>query len=108
MARKRLQHKPVVTRIALTKARINLGAIVKRVYRGKECFILEKDGLPVAALMDIDEFEDYLELHDPEVNKAIAESRSEYLAGRSRPAEELLRELEEEEERERQPEKTAH
>jgi hypothetical protein len=56
--------------------------------------------------MDIDEFEDYLELQDPEVNAIIAQSREEYLAGKSRPAEELLRELEEEEEREREPERT--
>lgn len=106
MARRSPHQKPVVTRIPLTKARINLGAIIKRVYTGKECFILEKDGLPVAALIDVDEFEDYLELHDPEVNQAIAESRKEYLTGMSRPAEELLRELEEEEARERAAEKT--
>ena len=105
-ARKSIHQKPVVTRIPLTKARINLGAIVKRVHTDKECFILEKDGLPVAALMDVDEFEDYLELHDPEVNQAIAESREEYLAGKSRPAEELLRDLEEEEAREREAEET--
>jgi phage terminase small subunit len=60
----------------------------------------------VAALRDIDDFGDYLELHDPEVNQAIAESREEYLAGKNRPAEELLRVLEEEEEREREPEET--
>jgi prevent-host-death family protein len=106
MARRSPPQKPTVTRIPLTKARINLGAIIKRVYTGKECFILEKDGLPVAALMDVDEFEDYLELRDPEVNQTIAESREEYLAGRSRPAEELLRELEEEEVLEREAEKT--
>jgi prevent-host-death family protein len=65
----------VITRIPLTKAGINLGAIIKRVYNGKESFILEKDGLPVAALMDVGEFEDYLELHDPEINQVIAESQ---------------------------------
>jgi hypothetical protein len=73
---------------------------------GKEYVIIEEDGLPVAALMDVDEFEDYLELHDPEVNRVIAQSRREYLAAKSRPAEELLRELEEEEAREREPERT--
>jgi hypothetical protein len=29
----------------------------------KEYIILEKDGIPIAALMDINEFEDYLELY---------------------------------------------
>ncbi|MGH2544294.1 MAG: type II toxin-antitoxin system Phd/YefM family antitoxin [Ardenticatenaceae bacterium] len=106
MARRSAYRKPVVSRIPLTNARSNLGALVERVSTGNECFILEKDGLPVAALIDIDEFEDYLEVHDSEVNQVIAESREEYLAGKSRPAEELLRELEEEEAREREAEKT--
>lgn len=104
-ARKSPGHKPVVTHIPLTKARVNLGAIIRRVHTDKEYVILEKDGLPVAALMDIDEFEDYLEVHDPEVNQAIAESRKEYLAGKNRPAGELPLEFEEEEAREQQPEK---
>ena len=94
----------VLTRIPLAKARANLGALIERLATGEECFILEKDGQPVAALIGIDEFEDYLELNDPEVIEAIAESREDSLAGRTRPAEELLRELQEEEKRERQSE----
>ncbi len=81
---------PVVTIIPITKARINLGALVTRVHLNKEYFILEKDGIPIAGLMDIDEFEDYLELQDPKVRGIIAKGREEYLAGQSRPAEELL------------------
>jgi hypothetical protein len=34
------------------------------VYTGNECLILEKVGLAVTSLMEIDEFEDYLELPD--------------------------------------------
>jgi len=86
----------MVTTIPITKARINLGALVKRAHLNKEYFILEKDGIPIAGLMDIDEFEDYLELQDPKVRAHIRKSNEEYLAGKSRPAEELLRELREE------------
>lgn len=43
--------------------------------------------------MNIDEFEDYLELQDPKVRADIAQSRRELKAGKSRPEEELLREL---------------
>jgi hypothetical protein len=43
--------------------------------------------------MDIDEFEDYLELQDPKVRAHIRTSTEEYLAGKSRPAGELLTEL---------------
>jgi PHD/YefM family antitoxin component YafN of YafNO toxin-antitoxin module len=77
----------------LTKARINLGALVKRVHLNKEYVIVEKEGIPVAGLMDIDEFEDYLELRDPKVREHIRRSHQEYLAGKSRPAEQLSREL---------------
>ena len=95
MARK-ASSKPMVTNIPITKARINLGALVKRVHLNKEYFMLEKDGIRIAGLMDIDEFEDYLELQDPKVRAHIRKSNEEYLAGKSRPAEELLRELREE------------
>ena len=83
----------MVQHLPITQARINLGALVKRVHLNKEYFILEKDGIPVAAIMDVDEFEDYLELQDPRVRAIIKKGHQEYLAGKSRPAEELLREL---------------
>ena len=84
---------PVVQRLPITQARINLGALVKRIHLNKEYVILEKDGIPVAGVMNIDEFEDYLELQDPKVRAHIRASNAEYLAGKSRPAEEFLKEL---------------
>ena len=66
MARKKgTASPPIVHRLPITQARINLGAVVKRMHLNKEYIILEKDGIPIAGLMDIDEFEDYLELQDP-------------------------------------------
>ncbi len=79
-----------VQRLPITKARINLGAVVKRAHLGKEYFILEKAGIPIAGLMDIDEFEDYLELRDPMIRRHILRSGVEYRAGKSRPASRLL------------------
>lgn len=88
------KNKPImITRLPLTRARINLGAVVKRVHLNKEYFVLEKDGIPVAGLMDIDEFEDYLELQDPKVRAHIQQSYQEYRAGKGRPIEEFLAEL---------------
>ena len=81
---------PMVHHLPITKARINLGAVVKQVHLKKEYVILEKDGIPIAALTNVDEFEDYLELQDPEVKRSIERSRKEYLAGKSRPAEEFF------------------
>ena len=82
-----------VMRLPITKARINLGALVKRAHLGKEYFIIEKDGIPIAGLMDIDEFEDYLELKDPAIRRHIQRSYEQYRAGKSRPANLLLAEL---------------
>ncbi len=42
--------KTLVHHIAITKARVNLGAVVKRAHLKGEYFILEKDGIPVAGL----------------------------------------------------------
>ena len=83
----------VVQHLPITQARINLGALVKRIHLNKEYVILEKDGIPVAGVMNIDEFEDYLELQDPKVRAHIRASNAEYLAGKSRPADEFLKEL---------------
>ena len=83
----------MVTVLPITKARINLGSIVKRARIKKEYFILEKDGYPVAGLMDIDEFEDYLDAINSETRKIIKQSSAEYKKGRARPVEKLLSEL---------------
>jgi PHD/YefM family antitoxin component YafN of YafNO toxin-antitoxin module len=83
-------NKPMIHRLPLTKARVNLGQVVKRAHVNKEYFILEKDGIPVAGILDAEELEDYLELRDPGVRRAIHESNADIAAGRIKPAEELL------------------
>ena len=83
----------IVHRLPITRARINLGQLAKRAHINKEYFILEKDGIPVVGMMDAEEMEDYLEVRDTKVRRFIAASHNEYLAGKSRPAEELLAEL---------------
>ena len=91
----------MVRHLPITKARINLGAVVKQVHLNKEYVILEKDGIPIAAIMDVDEFEDYLELQDPKVERIIEESRQDALSGRTRNARRFLAELEAEDEKAR-------
>jgi hypothetical protein len=88
--------KPViamVSRIPITKARINLGQLAKRAHLNNEYFILEKDGIPVIGIMDADEMEDYLELRDPKVRAQIRQSNKDIRAGRTQPAEKLLQSL---------------
>src|SRR5882672_2291065 len=85
--------KRMISHIPITKARINLGAVVKRVHLKGEYFILEKDGIPIAAIMDADEFEDYLELRDPGIRKKIDASRKDFEAGRVRHVSDFIAEL---------------
>ena len=77
----------------ITKARINLGSIIKKVRLNKEYYVLEKDGYPVAGIMDIDEFEDYLDTRNENLNKQIAESFAEFKEGRTKPINKLISEL---------------
>jgi PHD/YefM family antitoxin component YafN of YafNO toxin-antitoxin module len=84
---------PIIRSIPIAKAEIHLGQLVKRVHVYKQYLILKEDGVPIVAIMDIDEFEDYLELNDPKAQRAIRKSTEEFRAGKSRPAQELLEEL---------------
>ena len=85
--------KAAVRRVPLTKARINLEALVKRVHLGKEYVILEKDGIPIAGMMDVDEFEDYLGLKDPTVRAGKSRPLDEYLAHIAQSTKEYLAEV---------------
>jgi PHD/YefM family antitoxin component YafN of YafNO toxin-antitoxin module len=85
--------KRMISHIPITKARINLGAVVKRAHLKGEYFILEKDGIPIAGIMDADEFEDYLELRDPGVKRQIEASRKDFQAGRVRNVSDFIAEL---------------
>jgi PHD/YefM family antitoxin component YafN of YafNO toxin-antitoxin module len=83
----------MVHHLPITKARINLGQVVRRVHLNKEYVILEKDGIPIAGLMDADELEDYLELRDSKAQRTIKQSAADVRAGRTRPASALLAEF---------------
>jgi hypothetical protein len=68
---------------------------------------ISEDGVPgtirepvtvtLSSATDADQLEDEGELRDPEVQRLIEDGTKEYQAGNSRPAEELLAELEREE-----------
>ena len=88
-----IKKKSMIHSLPLTEARNNLGKVVRRAHMNKETFILEKDGIPIAALMNIEEFEDYLDTQDTKLNKKIKQSYKEYLSGKARPVEEFLAEL---------------
>jgi prevent-host-death family protein len=80
----------MVKTIAITKARINLGEVIKRVHLNKENFVLEKGGIPVAAILDIDEFEDWLEMKDSKIKGQIRRGYEEYKKGKTIPLDKFL------------------
>ena len=80
----------MVKTIAITKARINLGEVIKRVHLNKENFVLEKGGIPVAAILDIDEFEDWLEMKDSKIKGQIRRGYEEYKKGRTIPLDKFI------------------
>ena len=82
--------KSVVHRIPLTKARINLGQVVRRVHVNREYFILEKDGIPVAGVMNVDDFEDYLEQQDESLKEQIRRGYQDYRDGKARAVSDIL------------------
>lgn len=57
-----VQKKPIVRTIPATEARIHFGDVLKRVYRGEEQLIVEKDGLPVAVILSNADFQQYQRL----------------------------------------------
>lgn len=85
--------KSVVHRIPLTRARINLGQVVRRAHINREYFILEKDGIPVVGIMHVDDLEDYLEQKDGALKGQIKRGHQDYLGGKARDAGEFLAEL---------------
>jgi len=96
------EDKPVanrVLRMPMTKARTNLGSLVRSVHVDGDVVVLEKDGIPVAGLLDIDAVEDYLEAQDPALRKRLRASMKAHRAGRTRPVREFLGELKAEESR---------
>jgi len=64
-----------------------------RVHLNEEYVIVGKDRMPIAGIMDIDEFGDYLAIHDRKVRAMIAKGHQDSLTGESRQAANLLDEL---------------
>ena len=85
--------KPMIHHLPITEARRNLGALVRRLHKKGEYFVLVKDGIPVAALIDPDELDDYLDMKDPEIRKSVEESEEDARAGRTVDGRALLAEL---------------
>lgn len=79
--------KSVPVTIPATTAHRNFGDLIKRAFSGKEHFIVEKDGLPVVAILSIREYE------------ALVQTQEQEKQARSKRFEEIVRPFGEELER---------
>lgn len=77
--------------IAATQARTQLGDLLKKVSINKDCFVLEKDGIPIAGLLNIDAFEDFLDSQSDKTKEEIKKSYKEYKKGSSISARSLIK-----------------
>ena len=85
-----------VTRISATEAKTHFGRLIRRVKLSGEYVIVERDGIPVLGILDADELEDYLDLHDEALQEQIRQGYTEYREGKTRPIEEVLAEAQDE------------
>jgi prevent-host-death family protein len=76
--------------IPATEVRRNLGNILKRTFTGREHFIIEREGFPVAVLLSMQEYDDLMKDH---------EEREKQRENRRREFHELVRPFGEEVER---------
>ena len=50
-------NKPIITLMPISKARIRLGELTNKVFRKENVYILSKSGLPIAAIIDMEDFD---------------------------------------------------
>lgn len=81
---------PQITRIEATQAKARFNEIIRRVTEDREYILIEHDGTPLLGILDAEELEDYLDLHDEALREQIRQGYQEYQSGRARPVERVL------------------
>jgi antitoxin YefM len=71
--------------IGLEQAKKDFEKLTDEIWRSQDRLLIEKDGLPIAVLLSIDDFEDLMEtvgeLSDSEYLASVREARTEYRRG---------------------------
>src|SRR5829696_7402161 len=84
MMGQKIDRLPIQRVIRVTEVRNHLGSLINRVFRGEEHLVIEKLGIPVAAVISMREYEEYRrylarELHQVLGRKLGAEARHQGL-----------------------------
>ena len=78
--------------ISLNEATKELPNIVEKLRSG-DYVIVEKNGKPVAGIVDVDDMDDFAELQNKTIKNQIKKGYLEFKRGKARPASALLAEL---------------
>ncbi len=70
----------MIKTIQASDLRSGLKDALAHVKKTKQPLVITERGLPTSVLVSIDEYEDYLSAHDPELIASIKKARSEYRA----------------------------
>jgi hypothetical protein len=75
---------PTITAVALSTAYLKLGELTRRAFTGGEAFVLEKDRIPLVAIVSAREWMEYLAQRYP--NESMPVRRTALTAPRARRA----------------------
>lgn len=89
---------PVKKTVGATEARNNLGNLLNRVHRGDEHVVIEKVGIPVAAVISIDDYERYRRFVAQEQHKDLGRKLGREARRQGVSEEKLVDEMEEDRE----------
>lgn len=86
---------PMAKVIGATEVRNNLGTLLNRVHRGKEQLVVEKLGIPVAAIISIKDYERYRSLLVQEYHKELGRKLGTAAKAQGLTEEQLIADMEE-------------
>jgi len=86
---------PIQKIIGATEARNKLGRLLNRVHRREECLVVEKLGIPVAAIISIQDYEQYRRLLAQSMLKDLGQKIGAEAKKQGLTEEQLIEELKE-------------
>ena len=82
----------MVKTLSINDITSNLPDIVERLHSG-DYIVVEKNGRPVAGIIDADDMEDFVELQNSLIKKQISKGYQEFKTGKTVPARSFLQSL---------------
>ena len=89
-----LNKKPMLKTIKATDARIHFGDVLKRAFKGEEHFVVEKDGLPIAVIISMPDYERYRQALALENLRELNRELNKEMGRRGITEEQLVKDME--------------